>query len=75
MVGIVKLLRKVLGQSRLTEEQLNTTFLSNEAVVNSRTITQGEDCAALTPAHFVIGGLTKIPTGPEPTEAELGQET
>jgi len=68
MVGIAKrCLRKVLGQSRLTEEQLNTTFISTEAAVKSRVITQGEDSAALTSAHFVIGGLNTIPTGPEPT--------
>ena len=69
MVGIVKrCLRKVLGQSRLTEEQMNTTLISIEAAVNSRPITQGEDSAALTPARFLIGeGLTTIPTGPEPT--------
>ena len=69
MVGTVKrCLRKVLGQSRLTEEQLNTTLISIEAAVNSRPITQGEDSAALTPVHFLIGeGLTTIPIGPEPT--------
>jgi len=39
-----------------------------EATVNSRPIMQGEDSAALTPAHFLIReGLTAIPTGPEPT--------
>jgi hypothetical protein len=48
-------LQKVLGQSRLTEEQLNTTLVSTEAAVNLRPITQVEDSAALTPAHFLIG--------------------
>jgi hypothetical protein len=69
MVGTVKrCLRKVLGQSRLTEEHLNTTLISIEAAVNSRPITQGEDSATLTPAHFLIGeGLATIPTGSEPT--------
>jgi hypothetical protein len=34
----------------------------------SRPITQGEDSAVLTPAHFLLGeGLATIPTGPEPT--------
>jgi hypothetical protein len=32
MISTVKRLRKVLGQSRLTEEQLNTTLISIEAV-------------------------------------------
>jgi hypothetical protein len=69
MIGTVKRsLRKVLGQSRLTEEQLNTTLISIEAAVNSRPITQGEDSAALTPVQFLIGeGLVTIPTGTEPT--------
>ena len=35
MVGTVKrCLRKVLGRSRLTKEQLNTTLISIEAAVN-----------------------------------------
>ena len=60
-------LRKVLGKSSLTEEQLNTTLVSIEAAVNSRPITQDGDSDALTPAHFLIGeGLVTIPTGPEP---------
>ena len=68
MVGTVKrCLRKVLGQSRLTEKQLNTTLISIETAVNSRPITQGEDAAALTLAHFLFGeGLATIPMGPEP---------
>jgi hypothetical protein len=52
--------------ARLTEEQLNTTLISIEAAVKSRPIMQGEDSAALTPAHFLIGGLVTIPTGTEP---------
>jgi hypothetical protein len=44
-----------------------TTLISIEAAVNSRPITQGEDSAALTPAHFVIEGLATISTGSEPT--------
>ena len=69
MIGTVKrCLRKVLGQSRLTEEQLNTTLISIEAAVNSRPITQGEVSTALTPAHFLIGeGLVTIPTETERT--------
>jgi hypothetical protein len=69
MIGTVKrYLPKVLGQSRLTEEQLNTTLISIEAAVTSRPIKQGEDPTALTQAHFLIGeGLVTIPTGTEPT--------
>lgn len=76
MVGTTKrCLRKVLGQSRLTEEQLNTTLISVEAAVNSRPITQDEDSEALTPAHFLIGeGLLTVPTGPEPKCLDQRQE-
>jgi len=68
-IGTVKrCLRKVLGLSRLTEEQLNTTLISIEGAVNSRTITQGKDSFAVTPAHFLIGeGLVTKPMGTEPT--------
>jgi len=53
MVGTTKrCLRKVLGQSSLTEEQLNTTLISIEAAVNWRPNTQCGDSEALTPAHF-----------------------
>jgi hypothetical protein len=55
-------MRKVLGQSSLTEEQLNTTLISIEAAVNSRPITQCGESEALTPAHFLIEGLITIPT-------------
>ena len=77
MVGTVKrCLRKVLGQSSLTEEQLNTTLISIEATVNSRPITYSGDSDALTPAHFLIGGgLVTIPTGPESeTRKDLTKE-
>lgn len=68
MVGTVKrCLRKVLGQSRLTEEQLNTTLINIEAAVNSRPISHGDGADHLTPAHFLVGeGLMTVPTGPEP---------
>ena len=69
MVGIVKrFLPNVLGHSRLTEEQLNTILIGIEAAVNWRPITHGEDSAAQTPGHFMIGeGITTIYKGPEPT--------
>ena len=77
MVGTVKRgLRKVLGQSSLTEEQLNTTLISIEAAVNSRPITYSGDSDALTPAHFLIReGLLTIPKGPKPeTRKDLAKE-
>jgi len=68
MVGTVKrCLRKVLGQSSFTEEEINTTLISIEAAVNSNPITYSGDLDALTPEYFLIGGsLVTIPTGPEP---------
>jgi hypothetical protein len=77
MVDTVKrCLRRVLGQSSLTEEQLNTTLMSIEAAVNSRPITYNGDSDALTPAHFLIGGgLLTTPIGPEPeTRKDLAKE-
>jgi hypothetical protein len=77
LVGTTKrCLRKVLGQSSLTNEQLNTTLISIEAAVNSRPITQSGDSEVLPPGHFLIGGdLTTIPTGPEPeTRKDLTKE-
>jgi hypothetical protein len=72
MVGTMKpCLRKVLGQPRLTEEQLNTTLISIEAAVIWRPITQVEDYAVLIPAHFLIfEGLATVPTGSEPTASQ-----
>jgi hypothetical protein len=60
-------LKKVLGWSRIAEEQMTTTLVRTEAAVNSRPITQGENSAALTPAQFLIRGLATLPTGEEPT--------
>ena len=76
-MGTVKrCLRKVLGQSSLTEEQLNTTLISIEAAVNSRPITYSGESDDLTPAHFLIGGsLVTIPTGPKPeTRKDLAKK-
>jgi hypothetical protein len=66
MVGTIKrCLRKVLGQSQATDEELATTLVNIEAALNSRPITQDED--ALTPAHFLCGKkLTALPSGTEP---------
>ncbi|XP_049816373.1 uncharacterized protein LOC126263326 [Schistocerca nitens] len=78
MVGSVKrCLRKVLGQSQLDEEGLNTILVSIEAALNSRPITQGrEESEPLTPAHFLVGDrLTTLPTDPEsPVRKDLSKE-
>jgi hypothetical protein len=74
MVGTKeRCLRKVLGQSSLTEE-LNTTLISNKDAVKSRPITQCGDYEALTPAHFKRD-LVTIPTEPEPeTRNDLARD-
>jgi hypothetical protein len=67
MVGTTKrCLRKVLGRSQATNEELATILVSIEAALNSRPITQDiED--ALTPAHFLCGAkLTTLPSTIEP---------
>ena len=59
-------LRKVLGLSQVTDEELATTLVNIEAALNSRPITQDTE-DALTPAHFLCGErLTKLPAGKEP---------
>ena len=67
MVGTTKrCLRKVLGRSQATDEELATTLVNIEAALNSRPITQDTD-DALTPAHFLCGErLTALPSGTEP---------
>jgi hypothetical protein len=67
MVGTTKrCLRKVLGKTLATDEEMGTILINIEAVVNSRPITQdGED--ALTPAHFLCGAkLTALPSPKTP---------
>jgi len=67
IIGTAKrCLRKVLGRSQSTEEELTTTLVSIEAALNSRPITQDTE-DALTPAHFLCGAkLTTLPSTTEP---------
>jgi hypothetical protein len=63
MVGTMKrCLRKVLGKTLATDEDLRTIPINIEAVLNSRPITQDED--ALTPAHFLCGANLPRRRGP-----------
>ena len=67
MIGTTKrCLRKVLGRSQATDEELATTLVNIKAALNSMPITQdAED--ALTPAHFLSGAkLTMLPSTREP---------
>ncbi|XP_063631344.1 uncharacterized protein LOC134802640 [Cydia splendana] len=59
-------LTRVLGNSNLTYEQLNTTLVRIEAILNSRPLTalstEPDDLMPLTPGHFLIGRpLTALP--------------
>jgi len=55
-------LYRVLGETHLTYEELNTILIKIEAVLNSRPLTPLSsdplDAAPLTPAHFLIGEPT-----------------
>lgn len=60
MVRSVKTpLKKVLGRSCLTFEEIQTTLTEIEAVINGRPLTyvyeEGEEPMPLTPSHFLIG--------------------
>ncbi|GBM04327.1 hypothetical protein AVEN_168147-1 [Araneus ventricosus] len=68
MVRTVKTaLRKTLGKSCLTVEQLLTVIIEIEGMINSRPITyvgnDTEEPTALTPAHFLLGKrITSLPS-------------
>ncbi|GFQ83656.1 integrase catalytic domain-containing protein [Trichonephila clavata] len=67
MVRSVKVaLRKTLGKSSLTTEQLSTVLTEIEGMINSQPITyvgsETEEPISLTPAHFIAGKrITSLP--------------
>jgi len=59
-------LRKIIGTTPLTYEELYTLLIQIESCLNSRSFCpltdDGTDLAALTPAHFLIDApLTSLP--------------
>ena len=76
MVGSVKrCLRKILGNARLSFDELLTVLSEVEATLNSRPLTYDYDTPGeevLTPAHLIYGRrLTSLPQSPE-VEDDIG---
>ncbi|XP_077262598.1 uncharacterized protein LOC143897666 [Temnothorax americanus] len=65
-------LRRVIGETKLTYEEMATVLAQVEACLNSRPLQalsdDPEDLTALTPGHFLIGSALKAV--PEPSLAE-----
>lgn len=63
---------RVLGNCHLTYEELNTTLIQIEAILNSRPLTpistDPDDLTHITPGHFLIGRSLTAP--PEPSFEE-----
>lgn len=64
-------LRRVIGDTTLTFEEMSTLLAQIEACLNSRPLTplstDPQDLSALTPGHFLVGEpLTAIPEPPVP---------
>ncbi|XP_073979066.1 uncharacterized protein [Rhodnius prolixus] len=60
------LLRKLIGSSTFSSQELNNIFIKIEAILNSRPLqplsTDPQDLQPLTPGHFLIGApLTALP--------------
>lgn len=68
-------LKRVIGDSTLTYEEMNTLLTQIEAVLNSRPLSplsdDPDDLTALTPGHFLIG--TALSIIPEPSLNEVNK--
>ena len=80
LIGLVKVsLRKVLGNSRLTFDELRTVLVEVEANLNARPLTYEYDEVSnevLTPSHLLYGRrITTLPDSTEVDVSELGQDS
>ena len=70
-------LRKVLGNSVLTYEELNTVLISIEGCLNSRPLcpmnNDIDDLSVLTPGHFLIGDSIKSPPRPNVLDLSINR--
>ncbi|XP_011173132.1 uncharacterized protein LOC105205463 [Solenopsis invicta] len=75
--SIKRHLYRVIGDSKLTYEQLTTVLASIEACLNSRPISalssDPNDASALTPGHFIIGRPLVAPPEPFTETDQAGQ--
>lgn len=70
-------LKRIVGDRKLSYEELYTTLTQIEAVLNSRPLAPSSDdpndYTAITPAHFLIG--RELQSVPEPTYLHLKENT
>uniref|UniRef100_A0A8D8DVN5 (northern house mosquito) hypothetical protein n=1 Tax=Culex pipiens TaxID=7175 RepID=A0A8D8DVN5_CULPI len=62
-------LKRIVGERKLSYEELYTTLTQIEAVLNSRPLMPSSDYTAITPAHFLIG--REMQAVPEPDYSHL----
>ena len=74
--SVKRCLRKVLGNARLTFDELLTTLVEVEGTLNSRPLTYAYDevgSEPLTPSHLMVGRrLMSMPVGNDSDESEEG---
>ncbi|XP_050463467.1 uncharacterized protein LOC126857789 [Cataglyphis hispanica] len=70
-------LRRVLGESTLTYEEMSTLLTQIEACMNSRPLQaltdDPDDVAALTPGHFLVGAALNAVPEPNLLDAPIGR--
>ncbi|XP_024874730.1 uncharacterized protein LOC112456432 [Temnothorax curvispinosus] len=70
-------LKRVLGESVLTYEDMNTLLIQIEAILNSRPLSpltdDSDDLTALTPGHFLVGDSLSIVPEPSLENVKISQ--